>query len=697
MTSLDPFEEAAKKILSLRDEIAYHSYLYHVLGKSEIPDETYDQLYRKLINLESKNQLVVARLKELEDGYWADENIGGAPLEGFKKVQHRNKMYSLENIFSPNELADWQRKVFNNLPLRIKTSDVTYVAELKIDGLAVSLTYKKGRLIRAATRGDGSVGEDITQNVKTIKSIPQKLSPKARLNIPEELEVRAEIIMPFDSFLEMNAEKAAAGEEEFANPRNAAVGSIRQLDSTITSKRNLDAYCYSGKIWTEKQNFNISTHWEMLSFLAVLGFQTNPERQLCQSLEDIEHFIEKWEDGRRNLSFATDGVVIKVNQFECYDEIGFTSRSPRWAVAYKYTPEVQQTQVLEIEFSVGRTGVITPVAIMDPVFVSGSTVQRATLHNFDELEKKDIRVGDTVDVRKAAEVIPEVLRFIADKRPESTQKVMRPQACPACGTKTIKLDDEVAIRCPNKNGCPAQVLRRLEHWVSKNALDIDGVGPALLEQLKDSGLLNSPSDLYRLSIEDFLTLERMAQKSAENAVSAIEKSKAQPLWRLVNALGIRHVGQETAILLASAFGSLQALAAAQLEELSALEGIGDKVAESIVVFFAEEANQLLIKDLQELGLTVTGAKTETLPPGSRVFEGKTIVLTGTLPTLSREQAQEIIRRHGGKVSGSVSKKTHFVLAGENAGSKLAKAGELGVTIISEAELLNMTSMAEVPG
>jgi DNA ligase (NAD+) len=673
-----------EQIQSLRDQVNRHNYLYHVLDSPEIDDATYDQLYRQLVTLEQDHPHLITTDSPTQ-------RVGEQPVKAFHSVEHPVRLYSLDNVFDENELVAWEKRVEKILGRDENTVD--YVAELKIDGLAVTLLYENGHLIRGATRGNGLVGEDITSNLRTIKSIPLKIPVSGNFLVPTRIEVRGEVFMPKEAFIKLNQERSLKGEPEFANPRNAGAGSVRQLDPRITARRQLDAFFYGATILEDGQAIKPKNHWDLLQYLSDLGFKTNSGRQHCQGLAEIMAFVRKWDIQRRALSFATDGVVIKVNSLSWQDELGYTAKSPRWAVAYKYVPEVLETQIIDINFSVGRTGVITPVAIMEPVFISGSTVQRATLHNFEELAKKDVRPGDTVKVQKAAEIIPEVIEVLLDKRPAWAKKpVLPPVECPVCLSPVIQVPGEVALRCANPSSCPAQVLRRLEHWVSKGALDIDGVGPALLEQLVNKNLVESPADLYRLRVEDFLTLERMALKSAENAHNAIQQSKTQPLSRLINALGIRHVGQETAILLAQTYGSIQALSEASLETLTLIPGIGAKVAESIVVFFADPCNQQLFADLQALGLQLSEKQpASSKDPLQRVFQDQTFVLTGTLPTLSRQQASDLIRAHGGKISGSVSKKTNYVLAGEEAGSKLTKATQLGVKIISELELLALLS------
>jgi DNA ligase (NAD+) len=680
-------DTAQARIEELRNQLNRHNYLYYVLDKPEIEDYAYDQLYRELVMLEQAHPDLITPDSPTQ-------RVGDHPLKEFQTVEHPVRLYSLDNVFDETELIAWEKRI--ERVLGCDENAVDYVAELKIDGLAVSLIYEAGHFVRGATRGNGVTGEDITQNLKTIKSIPMKIPVSGTAKPPARMEVRGEVFMSKEAFLKLNQQRSLNGEPEFANPRNAGAGSVRQLDSRITASRNLDAFFYAATILEDGQGFKLKTHWETLEYLAALGFKTNPGREHCQGLSEIMEFVHRWDTDRRALSFATDGVVIKVNSLALQADLGYTAKSPRWAVAYKYIPEVQETRVIDIEFSVGRTGVITPVAIMEPVVISGSTVQRATLHNFEELAKKDVRPGDTVRVQKAAEVIPEVIEAVLEKRPSSaTEPVQPPTHCPVCNAPVTQTAGEVALRCSNPPGCPAQVLRRLEHWVSKGAMDIDGVGPALLEQLVQRGLVDSPANLYKLSIDDFLSLERMAEKSAENAYTAIQKSKEQPLFRLINALGIRHVGQETAILLAETYGSIRALCEASLDDLANIHGIGMKVAESIMVFLADPGNQQLLSDLESLGLRMMETTVPNrLDESQQIFKDKTFVLTGTLPTLSRQDATELIRRYGGKVSGSVSKKTSYVLAGEEAGSKLVKAQELDVTILHEPDLLAMIQDAD---
>jgi DNA ligase (NAD+) len=730
-------KEIQERLESLLNELKTLSYQYYSLNQSNKSDAEYDELNREFSELENVHPAVAKQLKKQNPGWWPSTSVGPPALEDvpeFKalselsqaakkgsktsqaklevalgdevlsnpalgKIEHPRRMYSLSNVFGMDELAAWLKRAKKFLPENVTDN---CVAELKIDGLAVSLIYENGHLLTGATRGNGLVGEDITANLKTIPDIPHTLTFPKNVLVPKRLVVRGEVYMSIESFRALNAKRHENGLVEFANPRNAAAGAVRQLDAGITAERKLNAFFYSLYLLDVEDNaeekvngeadilVQPETHMETLRLIKTLGLTANPEARSCKNLKELETYLQKWDTERKNLSYATDGVVIKLDSLEAQKTLGYTSKSPKWATAYKYAPEIAETTVLELEFSVGRTGVVTPVAIMEAVQVSGTTVQRATLHNFEELEKKDIRLGDRVRLHKAAEIIPEILG-LAEKQDLSPRnpKTEVPTTCPICETELIQRGDEVAWRCPNRMGCSAQILGRMKHWVSRAALDIDGVGPALLEQLLETGKLESPADLYRLSMDDFLRLERMAQKSAENAYKAIQDSKARPLQRLIYALGISHVGQETALVLARAFGSMEALSTATLDALKTVEGIGGIVADSITVFFADEENQRLLEDLKTHGLTMTGDTSQSTANGR--FAGQTFVLTGTLPTLSRQDATEMIQAEGGKVSSSVSKKTHYVLAGEEAGSKLEKAQNLGVKIIGELELRELLS------
>jgi DNA ligase (NAD+) len=682
------------EVLRLRQRLNYHSHCYYVLDKPELTDAEYDRLYRELVDIETAHP-------ELVTPDSPTQRVGDVPLKEFTQVTHPVRLYSLDNVFNLGELKAWEERLKRGFgDIDASSLKLDYVAEIKIDGLAVTLLYEDGLLIRAATRGNGQVGEDVTQNVKTIQSIPLSIPVafNAAPKPPKRLEVRAEIVMPIQSFLALNEQRQLAGEPEFANPRNAGAGAIRQLDSRITASRNLDAYFYgmTNLSSDDPQDYFSPpvTHSAALALLRDWGFKVNPAHQYCERLDEVEAFIQQWDIKRHELPFATDGAVVKLNNLAYQKELGYTAKSPRWAVAYKYAPEIQETLVEQIELSVGRTGIITPVAIMAPVFISGSTVQRASLHNFDELEKKDVRVGDTVKVQKAAEIIPEVLEVVLSKRPENIQPTPRPDHCPACLGPVEIVPGEVAIRCASPATCIAQRVNRLEHWVSKAAMDMDGIGPALIEQLVNKGLVTSPADFYVLTMDDFLGLERMAQKSAENALKSIEASKTRPFANLINALGIRHIGKESAILLAQTFGSLEKLAQAPVEVLSQIEGIGPRMAESVVQFCQHPDHQELFQRLNVAGVQTQNPEgTSSNSLQGDVLAGKSVVLTGTLPTMTREEAESLIRAYGGKISSSVSKKTDYVLLGESPGSKYVKAQQLGVTIISESELKALLSLS----
>lgn len=688
----------------LRDELLRHSQLYYVENAPIIEDAVYDALYQEFLALEASHPEVAVELKSTGEP-WPTMQVGTTEealfddrSKSLKKITHPKRMYSLDNVFNEEELRTWIARIHKQIASFQKGGETenaqiepvvpSFVAELKIDGLAVSLIYKNGHFFTGATRGNGLVGEDITPNLKTIVDLPHRLASQP---LSPLLETRGEVFMSIDSFKKLNQQRHADGEPEFANPRNAAAGSLRQLDVNITAARQLSAFIYSLELLeTNETSEKPLFHADALTRLETLGFPVNPNRAVCHTIEELLTFIHHWDTARHTLPYGTDGVVIKVNELPLQEALGHTSKSPKWAVAYKYAPDVCETAVLDIEFSVGRTGVITPVAIMTPVFLSGSMVQRATVHNFDELLKKDIRLGDTVRVHKAAEIIPEILEVVIEKRLVESHSIEPPATCPVCNTALIQRGEEVAWRCPNLAGCPAQVIGRLKHWVGKGALDIDGVGPALLEQLVESGKIASAADLYTLTLEDFLSLDRMAQKSAENALRAIEASKDRPLYRLIHGLGIRHVGQETANLLADAFGHLDALRETTLQALTTVPGIGEVVAESIVVFFADPDNQQLLDDLKRHGLKMESGKPLSGQGGATGrLAGLTFVLTGALPTLSRQEASERIREHGGKVSGSVGKKTDYLLVGEEPGSKFVKAQELGVKILDESGLLAM--------
>jgi DNA ligase (NAD+) len=673
---------------ALVDTLNEWAYQYYVLDKPNVTDAEYDTHYQRLLALEAEHP----------DWLRPDsptQRVGDTLLEGFDTVTHPVRLYSLDNAFTLADLQSWQTRMLRQVST-LQENTMAYVTELKIDGLAVTLLYEQGKLIRAATRGDGRKGEDITANVRTIPSIPVSLRLTEHA-VPERLEVRGELFMPLLSFNALNARQAAEGKPLFANPRNACAGSVRQLDSRVTASRDISAYFYGATVLAKDNTPMTHQVFEQLSevveALRGWGFKISPAHQVLQGLEAVWTQVQAWETSRHTLlPCATDGAVIKLNNLRQQAELGYTAKSPRWAIAYKYAPEEAETTVDRIDLSVGRTGTITPVAIMQPVLLSGSTVQRATLHNFDELTKKDVRVGDVVRIRKAAEIIPEVIQMV--RRPDSNAPpIARPVVCPVCQAPTEQDGDTVALRCSNVLGCPAQVQTRLEHWVSRACMDMDGVGPALIEQLIMAGLVATPADFYRLSFDALLTLPRMGKKSADNALASIESSKHRPFWQFIHALGIRHVGKETAQLLADTYRTVPGLQMANEQSLAGIFGVGPKVASSVV-------NSLQRADVQQLLAELANLGVQPIPPepavkiDNPILAGKTVVLTGTLPTLTRSQAEALIKVHGGKVSSSVSKKTDYVLAGEAAGSKLDKALSLSVPILNEAEFTGLLSLIQ---
>lgn len=660
--------EIEQRIAELNQLLHEYGYAYYVEDKPLVEDSVYDQLLHELIALEEANPQFI----------YADsptQRVGGAVLEGFQKVTHQTAMLSLSNAFNEAGLRDFDRKIEQAIG-----SNYSYVCELKIDGLAISLRYENGVFVQGATRGDGSVGEDITANLKTIKAIP------LRLKEPVTIEVRGEAYMPKKSFEQLNARRTENGEELFANPRNAAAGSLRQLDPKIAASRNLSTFIYA--IGGDGESYGISGHWEMLKYLEHLGFPSNKEREYCETIDDVLSFIEKWTEARPNLAYEIDGIVIKVNAYAQQDELGFTAKSPRWAIAYKFPAEEVVTTLLDIELTVGRTGVITPTAILTPVLVAGTTVSRASLHNEDLIRDKDIRLGDTVIVRKAGDIIPQIVGVIVEQRPEDAVPYQMPTHCPACDEEVVRIETDVALRCVNPL-CPAQIAEGIKHFVSRNAMNIDGLGEKVVEQLLRENYIHDVSGLYELTIEQLVNLERMGQKSATNLVDAIAKSKENSLERLLFGLGIRHVGEKAAKILAQAFETMDALMLATIEQLTAIHEIGDKMAESVVAYFANEQIQQLINRLKEHGINMTyKGKKVMVEAGANPFAGKTIVLTGKLQQLTRNEAKAKIEQLGGIVAGSVSKKTDLVIVGEDAGSKLEKAQSLGIEIWDELRLID---------
>ena len=655
----------------LRREIRHNEYLYYVLDAPEITDAEYDRMMVRLRELEAR----------YPDSIPADsptQRVGGRASSQFTEVRHLEPLLSLGNVFSAEELRAFDERVHSGLPAGSK---VEYVMEPKIDGLACSLIYENGKLVRAATRGDGVVGENVTANVRTIRSIPLTLKVPEGEAVPELLDVRGEVYMPRQAFMRLNEQRAERGESEFANPRNAAAGSLRQLDPQVTASRSLSFFAYylAGEGAQPK-------HSESLALLARYGFKVSENYKVVENIDEAIKYIGDFNELRQGLSYDTDGAVIKVNDVYQQRILGATGKDPRWATAYKYPPEQAETTLEDIDWRVGRTGVLTPTAVLTPVKLSGSVISRATLHNEDFIRAKDIRIGDRVVINKAGEIIPEVLRVVAEKRTGDEKEVEIPNVCPECGWRVERQGEEAAIRCTNPH-CPALGREGLIHFVSRDAMNIDGCGPSVINALLDAGLVRDAADLYSLRKEDLLKLERMGEKSADNLLAALAESKKNELDKLLFALGIRHVGAKVARILATEFGSMEKLQQAQPEELAQIRDIGDKIAESAVTWLNVPANIDLVERLAAAGLTMTFT-----PPASQEdnpFFGKTLVFTGTMPTLGRAEAKTMAQDVGAKVSGSVSKKTDYVIAGAEAGSKLEKAQQLGVTVIDEAEFLRL--------
>ena len=654
-----------QEIFELRRTIEEHNYNYYVMDNPTISDFDYDALMQRLIKLEGENP-------EFADENSPTKRVGGAVLSEFGQVQHRVPMQSLGDVFSYDELMEFDQRVIQGLD----DEKPQYVVEMKIDGLSVSLEYENGRFVRGATRGDGSIGEDITENLKTVKSIPLKINCDAK-----RLVVRGEVYMSRKTFEEVNSEKRSLGEALFANPRNAAAGSLRQLDSKITAKRKLDIFIFNIQ---EISDDRILSHTEGLAWLDEMGFKTSPVRAVCQNMDEAYLEILKIGERRKDLPFDIDGAVVKVESLSQREILGSTSKVPKWAIAYKFPAEQQETTVEDIIVQVGRTGIITPNAVLTPVKIAGSTVSRATLHNEDFIVAKDLKIGDRVLVQKAGDIIPEVVSVLKEKRTGNEKSFRMPTHCPDCGEELFREVGEAALRCTSTN-CPAQRIRSIIHFASRGAMDIEGLGDAVVEQLVNEGLIKTSADLFYLKKDELVKLERFAEKSAQNLIDAIEKAKENPLDRLLCGLGIRLIGAKGAKAVAAHFGNMENIMNAQLDEVLLIDDVGEKMAESLVHYFAEPETKELIERMKNAGVNMTAE--EKVSGG--VLEGKTFVLTGTLPTLKRPEAQKIIEDNGGKVSGSVSKKTDFVVAGEEAGSKLTKAESLGIKIITEEELLGM--------
>lgn len=660
-------KQIEQKTEALREKIRHHEHRYYVLDSPEITDFQFDQLMNELKKLEEQHP-------ELITPDSPTQRVGGKPREGFVKVPHSSPMLSLDNTYNEEDLRNWERRV-HELSGR---QDIEYVCELKLDGMSLALRYKGGRLALGATRGDGTTGEDVTLNVRTVRSVPLSISPEKlhKAAIPLDFEVRGELLMPLGSFKKMNEERERQGLATFANPRNATAGTVRQLEPSITAQRRLDYFGYqllvNGRTYFDQ-------HWKTLGALEAVGFKVNPARKLATNFEEVWDFIQHEETRREGLPYEIDGIVTKVNRTGLQDELGYTGKAPRWAIAYKYAARGGVTQIEDILVQVGRTGKLTPVAALRPVPIGGTTVSRATLHNMDEIERLGVKIGDWVEVERGGDVIPKVTHVVDDAdHPRGHKSFNMPEHCPICGGQVVRTEGEADHRCINTN-CPAKLRESILHFASRHVMNIDGMGDALVNQLTDRGLVKNIADIYKVTKADLLGLERMGDKSAQNVLDEIEASKKLPLDRVVFGLGIRFVGERTAQFLAEHFGSMDDLMQASEEELQAVNEVGPRIAASIAEFFQEPKNRELVEQLRKLGLTLKGKKKER---GTKLT-GKTFVLTGTLARYSRDQAKKAIEDAGGRVSGSVSKKTDYVVAGNDAGSKLDKAKELGVAVIDE--------------
>ena len=661
-------KDVKKRIEQLRSEIRRHDYLYYVLNQPAISDAQYDKLFAELQSLEKANPQLITTDSPTQ-------RVSDRPIDGFKSVRHAAAMLSMDNTYSAEELRAFDERVTKGLGGR----DYDYVVELKIDGLAINLRYEKGRLVTAATRGDGEVGDDVTANVRTIKAVPLVLLGGGE--VVNVLEVRGEVYMPTSAFAELNRLRAEAGEPVFANPRNAAAGSLKLLDARITAARNLSFFAYS---IGEVSRPLAENHWQSLQKFKKLGLPVNPNIRKAKNIDEALDICLGWGEKRSKLDYQIDGMVIKVNRFEQRVVLGATGRAPRWCISYKFPAEQAETIVESIDVQVGKSGILTPVANLKPVQLAGTTVKRASLHNFDELNRLDVRRGDTVLVEKAGEIIPQVVEVKKQFRPVGAEPFKIPTRCPNCGSAVAKDEAGVYIRCVSPD-CTAQLKERLRYFAGRGQMDIENLGTALIEQLVDTGLVKNFADLYKLRKEELAGLERMAEKSAGNVIEAIEKSKSQPLWRFIAALGIRHIGGQSAQILAERFGSLDGLMAADEETLASIDQIGPTMAESVSEYFRDPKNVEVIKEIRKAGVRLQQPQAR----GTKKLAGKTIVVTGTLEGLSRQQAEQAIRDAGGKAASSVSKKTDFVLAGEKPGSKLEKAQKLGVKVINEKEFLEM--------
>jgi DNA ligase (NAD+) len=662
-----PGKDLKKQLDALRDQIRYHEHRYYVLDDPEISDAAFDQLMNELKRIEAEHPQLITPDSPTQ-------RVGGKPREGFVKVEHSSPMLSLDNAYSEEELRDWERRV-HELSGR---KDVEYVCELKLDGMSLAVRYEGGKLARGVTRGDGSIGEDVTLNVRTVRSVPLAI-PAGQLKkagIPADFEARGELLMPLAAFQSMNDEREQQGLARFANPRNMTAGTVRQLDASVTAERRLDYFSYmllvNGRTYFD-------CHSKTLAALQAAGFKVNPNHKLAKDIDEVWAFIRQWEEKRDSLPYEIDGIVVKVDRIALQEELGYTGKAPRWAIAYKYAARAGVTQIEDILVQVGRTGKLTPVAALKPVPIGGTTVSRATLHNMDEIERLGVKIGDWVEVERGGDVIPKVTRVIEDKQhPRGHRKFHMPERCPECGGHVVRTEGEADHRCINAN-CPAKLRETVRHFASRGVMNIEGLGDVLVNQLTERGLVKSVADLYKLTKDDLLTLERMGDKSAQNVLDEIEGSKKLPLERVIYGLGIRFVGERTAEFLAEHFGSLDAIMQASLEELQEVNEVGPRIAASMLEFFSEPKNRQLIERLRAAGLTFKGKKKERCTK----LAGMTFVLTGTLERHTRDEAKKLIEDAGGRVSGSVSKKTDYVVAGTDAGSKLGKARELGVKVLDE--------------
>lgn len=668
--------QAELELQALREQIEKHNYNYYVLGEPTISDYEFDELMNRLIKIESQ-------FPDLVRPDSPSQRVGGTITKVFPTVLHKERMMSLSNTYSPDELSEFVERVQKELHAE-GLGDPEFVCELKFDGVAVSLIYRDGFFVQGATRGDGIMGDDITPNLKTIPTIPLRLksSPDEHINtlLNSELEVRGEVFMLKQDFEALNAQS----DKQFANPRNATAGTLKQQDSREVAKRKLtfSAYFLSSPVLP-----NSVSHWERLNLLQLLGFHVSAHRRLAKNLEDIQSFLSEWEEKRDTLPFDIDGAVIKVNSILQQKLLGATSKAPRWAIAYKFSARQAQTTLKGVAYQVGRVGTVTPVAELEPVFLAGSTISRATLHNFDEIARLNLHIGDCVVVEKSGDVIPKVVRAVVEKRPAHAQPILPPTHCPSCQTPLIKPEGEVNLYCPNEEHCPAQLQGRILHYASRQAMDIEHLGDAIVEQLFNAGLITTIADIYSLEKNQLVLLERFGEKSAQNLLNAIEASKSRPLERLLFGLGIRHVGLATARLLARKFSSIDELASASIETLEQINEIGATIAKSIYDYFRKPTTLVLLEKLKQAGVRMHSEKSDTIQNAH--FTGKSVVFTGTLQSLTREQASEEVLKRGGKVSGSVSKKTDYVVAGAQAGSKLDKARKLGIKILTEEEFLSL--------